>query len=142
MSDDIIKRALGMNDEPTAEDPKALIPYEITSEESEAIDIDFDELHANLADLIAKGMDAVNEVILIAKQSQHPRAFEVLSTLMKTTADLSMHKIALHKKKLDMKPKDAPHSKGVAGITNNNLFVGSTAELQKMLENLNKKNDE
>jgi hypothetical protein len=142
MSDDIIKRALGMNDEPTEEEPKALVPYEITTEESKAIDLDFDEIHANFTDYIEKGTDALNEIIIIAKQSQHPRAFEVLSTLLKTIADLNMNKISLHKKKLDLKPKDVPHTKGTGGITNNNLFVGSTAEIQKILENMNKKNNE
>jgi hypothetical protein len=139
MSDDIIKRALGMNDEPAPEDAKALIPY-VSPEESDEIEIDFDQVHENLQDLIAKGLDAVNEVMLIAKQSQHPRAFEVLSSLIKTVADLNLDKVSLHKKKQDLKPKEAHHSKGVAGITNNNLFVGSTAEIQKILQDMNKNN--
>lgn len=142
MSDDIIKRALGMNDEPTVEDAQALVPYEITSEESQEIDMDFLLVKENLNDLIAKGKEAVEEALLIAKQSQHPRAYEVFATLMKATADLNLNLISLHKRKLELKPKDAPHSKGVGGITNNNLFVGSTAEVQKMLENLSKKNNE
>lgn len=142
MSDDIIRRALGMDEEPTIDDPKAVVPYEVTQEESDAIDLDFDEVKENIQDLIAKGKDAIEEVLLIAKQSQHPRAFEVFATLMKALADLNLDLVSLHKKKLDIKPKDAPHTKGVGGITNNNLFVGSTAELQKMLENMNKKTDD
>jgi hypothetical protein len=135
MSDDIIKRALGM-DVPETVDDKAIIVYESEEEEaSDQFDRDFQFVHDNLTELIAQGSEAIAELLMIAKQSQHPRAFEVIATLLKANADLNSDLLAAHKKKADLKgEKQATHSKGVAGITNNNLFVGSTAELQQFLE--------
>lgn len=146
MSDDIIKRALGMGvSDDAIPDDKALVPIdgEVVEPLTDEVELDFDYVRENLTELIAQGKDAIEELIVIAKQSQHPRAFEVVATLLKATADLNADLLAVHKKKADLKPKgEATHSKGVAGITNNNLFVGSTAELQTMLENLQKKKDE
>ncbi len=144
MSDDIIKRALGMGVPETPETENALIPYEGETAEpaNDEIEMDFDYVRENLTDLIAQGKDAIQELLLIAKQSQHPRAFEVVATLLKATADINNDLLATHKKKSDLKPNQAAHSKGVANITHQNLFVGSTAELQTMLENLKKKDDE
>lgn len=143
MSDDIIKKALGMGIDDSPEDQNALIPIEQEVELDDVVEMDFEYVRENLQSLIAQGQDAINELMLIAKQSQHPRAFEVIATLLKATADINNDLIATHKKKIDLKPaQSTPHSKGVAGITNNNLFVGSTNELQQMIESLNKKNDE
>lgn len=140
MSDDIIKKALGMNtDEPAPEDAKALIPYQ-EPEENDLASMDFEYIRENLQDLIAKGKEAIDELILIAKQSQHPRAFEVIATLLKATADMNSELMATHKRKADLDVKTgASHSKGVANVTNNNLFVGSTAELQAFIDNQKKK---
>ena len=79
-------------------------------------------------------------MLVIAKQSQHPRAFEVVATLLKASADINNDLLAAHKKRHDLKPTQAPHTKGVANVTNNNLFVGSTAELQNFLEQQKKLN--
>jgi hypothetical protein len=141
MSDDIIKRALGMGVSEEPEDQKALVPYEGETIEpiDDEVEMDFEYVRENLTDLIAKGKDAIEELLLIAKQSQHPRAFEVVATLLKATADINADLLATHKKKADLRPtQGATHTKGVGGVTNNNVFVGSTAELQTMLENLSK----
>jgi hypothetical protein len=140
MSDDIIRKALGMSEE-GPEQENALVPIECEVEKDDSIDIDFEYVQNNLKELISQGQDAINEILLIAKQSQQPRAFEVIATLLKATADINNDLMESHKKKIDLKPEEAPHSKGVAGITNNNLFVGSTAELQQMLENMKKKDE-
>jgi hypothetical protein len=81
--------------------------------------------------------------MLIAKQSQHPRAFEVIATLIKATADMKSELMSTHKKKADLESKTgkSTHSKGVANVTNNNLFVGSTAELQAFIEQQKKKDE-
>lgn len=138
MSDDIIKKALGMNVENAPED-QALVPIEGIVHQDDDVTLDFEYVATNLKDLIAQGMDSINECILVAKQSQHPRAFEVLATLLKAVADINTDLLNLHKKKADLRPKDAPKSSGP--ITNNNVFVGSTAELQKMLDNMKKNNE-
>lgn len=136
MSDDIIRRAMGM-DEEGPEYSKALVPLESNEPSDDKVEMDFEYVRENLQELIAQGQDAIQELIMIAKQSQHPRAFEVIATLLKATADMNNDLLAVHKKKNDLRPTQASHTKGV-GVTNNNVFVGSTAELQTMIENLNK----
>jgi hypothetical protein len=140
MSDDIIKKALGMSTDDPAPEDQAVVVYEGQVEEESLADLDFDYIRENLKDLIAKGKDSVDELLVIAKQSQHPRAFEVIATLLKTISDMNAELMATHKKKADLETKTGiPHTKGVSNVTNN-LFVGSTAELQAYLEN-NKKKD-
>ena len=70
----------------------------------------------------------------VAKASEHPRAYEVVSTLMKTLVDANKDLVSMGDKKV--KAEEAEESKPV---TNNNLFVGSTAELQQLLKDM--KND-
>lgn len=141
MSDDIIKRALGMNtDEPAPENP--VVVYEGDVQKDSIADLDFEYIRSNLKDLIAQGKEAIEELMIVAKQSQHPRAFEVIATLIKATSDINSELMATHKKKADLDTKTGvSHTKGVANVTNNNLFVGSTAELQVFLENQKKKDE-
>lgn len=137
MSDDIIRRAMGMDEE--GPEQTALVPIvgEVIDPADDKVELDFDYVRDNLQELITQGQEAINELIMIAKQSQHPRAFEVIATLLKATADMNNDLLAVHKKKNDLRPSAAPHMKGT-GVTNNNVFVGSTSELQTMIENLQK----
>lgn len=138
MSDEIIKRALGI--ETTDEDvSQEIVPYEAEQLENN-LENDFEYVIDNLKDLIEQGQESIQELMLIAKQSQHPRAFEVIATLLKATADMNNDILNAHKKKHDIKPTEATHSKGVKNVTNN-LFVGSTAELQNFLEQQKKNNE-
>jgi hypothetical protein len=132
MSDDIIRKALGMTVVTPVEQGVAIIPTD--SEQESNLEVDFDYVISNLKELIAQGQEAISELISIAKQSQHPRAFEVVATLLKATADMNNDIVSAHAKKHNIKPTEARHSKGVAGNVTNNLFVGSTAELQNFLE--------
>lgn len=84
--------------------------------------------------LLSKGAEALDDMMDVARATEHPRAYEVLSTMMKTLADINGNLVDLHKKKKDIEKKDDPVQQ-VAGQTTNNLFVGSTAELQKLLLN-------
>ena len=96
---------------------------------------DFELARQNYHELIIKGQDALDEMIEVARASEHPRAFEVLSTLLKSVADVNGDLLALHRKKKDYDKKDQKALP--AGVTTNNLFVGSTTELQKMLKDVN-----
>jgi hypothetical protein len=100
---------------------------------------DFEFARANLYGVIENGQEALFKLAQIADASQHPRAFEVLSTLMKTIVDANKDLLDLQKKIRDIKDADDPQNEKAKTI-NNNLFVGSTAELQKMITDL-KKND-
>jgi hypothetical protein len=96
------------------------------------VDNDFEYARRTYHDIIAKGSEAMDEMMEVARATEHPRAFEVLATTMKTMADVTNNLLDLHKKKKDIRSKGMPALPGTP-VTNNNLFVGSTTDLQKML---------
>ena len=103
---------------------------------SEDKDNDYEYTRETLYDLIEKGREGIEEMIEVARQSEHPRAYEVLATLIKDTAQTSEKLMDLHRKiqSLDQMMLPAPEKQG---NTTNNLFIGSTTELQRMLKDLN-----
>jgi hypothetical protein len=102
------------------------------SDQSTQTDRDVEFARQTYYDLLTKGSAALEEMMEVAKATEHPRAFEVLSGLMKNVADINGNLIDLHKKKRDIDKTDKPLTQ-LPGTTNNNVFVGSTSELQKML---------
>ena len=82
----------------------------------------------NLYNLIERGQDGLDELLEIAKQSEHPRAFEVVQQTIGQLTTTNKELLNLHKIKKDIKAERGP-----TNVTNA-LFVGSTAELQKMLK--------
>ena len=84
----------------------------------------------NLQDLIDQGKEAMEEILEIAKQGQHPRAFEVYGTLLKNVVDANKELLAVQKqmREMDGKKKDGGDTK-----IDKAIFVGSTAELNKLL---------
>ena len=92
-------------------------------------DIDYNYARENYYNLIERNQDAVEEMLEIAKQSEHPRAFEVVGQLIKSGLDANKELMALHKTK-----KELSIEKGTQTLVNNAVFVGSTAELQKLLK--------
>ena len=99
-------------------------------------DNDYEYTRETLYDLIEKGREGIEEMIEVARQSEHPRAYEVLAGLIKDTANTSEKLMDLHRKvtQLDQMLLPSPEPQG---NTTNNLFVGSTTELQRMLKDLN-----
>ena len=81
-------------------------------------------------DLIEKGRESLELMIEVARESEHPRAFEVLSGMIKGIADVNDKLMDLNKKQKELTKEDTPTE---STTTNNNLFVGSTTELQRML---------
>ena len=98
------------------------------------IDKDYEYTRGNLYSLIDKGQEAVNGALDLAMSSDHPRAYEVAGQLIKNVGDVADKLMALHKDKKNVKEESAKKV-----VTNNSLFVGSTADLQKMLKNASKK---
>jgi hypothetical protein len=90
---------------------------------------DYEYSRGQLYSLISKGQEAVDGILEIAQESGHPRAFEVAGQLIKSVADTTDKLIDLQKKMRDL---DAPQ-KGPTTV-NNSLFVGSTAELSKLIK--------
>jgi len=98
------------------------------------IENDYDTTRANLRELLTTGQSALMHALDVAKQSEHPRAFEVVGNLMKQLADVNQQLMDLHQQKAKL---DAPKNKDTK-VTNNAIFVGSTSELAKMIQNMNK----
>jgi len=81
-------------------------------------------------DLIEKGRESLDLMIEVARESEHPRAFEVLSGMIKNVSEVNDKLMDLNKKNKDISSGDIKKIEA----TTNNLFVGSTAELQRMLQ--------
>ena len=92
---------------------------------------DYDYTRGNLYSLIEKGQEAINGIMEVAGETASPRAYEVAGQLIKSVADTTDKLADLHKKVKDI---EADNPKTQSTVTNNALFVGSTAELQKMLK--------
>jgi hypothetical protein len=97
------------------------------------VDKDYEYSRETYYDLLEKGRESMELMVEVARESEHPRAFEVLSNMMKNMADINDKLMALNKQKKEIDRVDEP--KQVAGTTNNNLFIGSTTELQRFLQN-------
>jgi uncharacterized protein YicC (UPF0701 family) len=114
---------------------KSLVPIK---NESEEIDLKQDLADAyeqsknNLQDIIEQGKDAMEEILQIAKAGQHPRAFEVYGTLLKNMVEANDRLLKMQKemREMDGKKKDNGDTK-----IDKAIFVGSTAELSKLLKN-------
>ena len=107
-----------------------------TLKKSEEGDVkqDYEMSRANLHNLVMKGQEALDGIMDVAQSSDHPRAYEVAALMIKNVADTTDKLIDLQRK---MKDLDAEEKKGPTNVTNA-MFVGSTADLQKMLKNINK----
>ena len=99
---------------------------------SEDIKRDYEYTRGNLYSIIEKGQEAIDGILELAQESEMPRAYEVAGQLIKNVADATDKLLTLQQKL-----KDVQEEKDTKGPTtvNNALFVGSTAELQKLLKN-------
>ena len=122
-------------------EPTTTVPLVIDATTSlqvnDKIESDYDKSRTNLHELLKKGQEALNYALDVAKQSEHPRAFEVVGNLMKQLADVNQQLLDIHQQKQKL---DAPSKAEAAkNVTNNNaIFVGSTSELSKMIKNMAK----
>ena len=96
------------------------------------VDTDYEYTRGQLYNLIEKGQEAINGILDVAQNSDHPRAYEVAGNLIKNVADISDKLVDLQKKMKDLDED----KKGPTTVTNNAMFVGSTSELQKMLKQM------
>jgi len=125
--DDHLDEVLGIIEKPKKEVIKTgrFVPV-ISADDS---DTDFQYARENLYNLIERGQDGLEEMLEIAKNSEHPRAMEVFGQLIGKLTETNKELLNLHKTKKDIS-QDTSGPKNVS----NNLFVGSTAELQKFLK--------
>ena len=93
-------------------------------------EVDYNYARENYYNLIERNQDAIEEMLEIAKQSEHPRAFEVVGQLIKSGLDANKELMGLHKTKKELSIEKG----GPTTTVNNAVFVGSTADLQKLLK--------
>lgn len=106
-----------------------IVPSKQEKTVDENLENDFKYARENLYNIIERGTDALNGIVDLAQQSQHPRSFEVVADLVRTLSTANKDLLDLQKKMKDMEPED----KGPKEVTNN-LFVGTTKELTALLE--------
>ena len=101
------------------------------SNEKDNVSSDYDYSRETYYELIEKGKDALENMIEVARESEHPRAYEVLSGMIKNVSDVNDRLMDLNKKQKEMDRKD-----DVKQVENqqNNYFLGSTTDIQKMLK--------
>ena len=136
MSDDKIGETLGL--EPIGKPPltgEILEHDNSTTEKTKEIDntdSDYTYARENFYSVIESGTKALEQMLDVAQASEHPRAYEVVSTLMKTLVDANKDLVKMGEdRKKSLQPEEDTKS-----VTNNNLFIGSTSDLQKMLKDM------
>ena len=115
------------------------VPTVIDSNENK--DNDFQYARENLYDIIEKGRDAMEELLEIAKAEESPRAFEVFGQLLKNMTDTQQTLMELHQKKQKLENDGDRQEVSRAQNVTNALFVGSTADLLKLVKKETKQND-
>tara|TARA_B100000287_G_scaffold332164_1_gene317097 strand:+ start:5400 stop:5813 length:414 start_codon:yes stop_codon:yes gene_type:complete len=107
-------------------------------EPKEDVTQDYEYTRGQLYNLIDKGQEALNGILDVAASSDHPRAYEVAALMIKNVADTTDKLMKLQKETKEVK-EEGP-SKGPSTV-NNTMFVGSTAELAKMLKQAEESTD-
>ena len=129
------KLSEALNTEPVEINPVVeVLPTEIVT--TNVVEEDANFARSNIRELITKGNQAMDQLLAVAKESEHPRAYEVAATLIKSLADMNKDLLDLQKKRKDL----IPNEDGFAGNAKNlnvdkAIFVGSTNELVKFLKN-------
>ena len=124
------------------------IPQELQKIKTEvaqsAIVVDTEEDYAysreKIKSLIERSEEAIDSMMALATETEHPRAFEVLSGMFKTTTDMMDQLITLQKKRKELTQSEEQKQNASGSTTNNAIFVGSTTELQKFLKKTSTKN--
>lgn len=125
-----------------------IIPYDEPNEDFE-INKDFEIARENIYGIIKNGQEAIEQMIKIADQSQNPAAYDTLNQMLKNQAQISKVLLDAHKKKHESnyirkhkanENKNPPQQITADRVVNQNLIVGSTEDILKMLEK-NKEND-
>ena len=121
---DIISKSLGID---FIGPHEAIVKSEPEKEKN--LDKDFEYAKDNIKLLISNGTDAIEEILKVAKAGDQPRAYEVVSQLLKTVADMNKDLLELHQRAKAVKKETV----NVKNTTNNSIYVGSTSELQDLI---------
>ena len=106
------------------------IVEDFTEKANADVDQDYDYTRANLKEIITKGSTALDGILELAQESEHPRAYEVVGQIIKNMVEANQQLIELQKSMKSLKKKENANPRTIK----NALFVGSTHELQKLLK--------
>ncbi len=125
---DVLDNVLGITD--VVETTTSTVTLPQVKKPDEESDNDYKYQRENFYRLVERGQDAIDGILELAKESEHPRSYEVAGQLIKNVADVTekLGELQLKMQKLKEVPSNAPKN------VTNALFVGSTSELQKMLK--------
>lgn len=128
MSLEEIGNALGIPFVPNEEKKEANV-VKVDVPKDDKTESDFQEVRKNLRNLIATGEEAIEGILKVAQEGDSPRAYEVAATLIKTVSEINKDIIDIHQKmKIMDQSKVVQHN-----TTNNSIFVGSTSDLQDLI---------
>jgi len=122
-----ISKALDTTFEKTPEKKDIQVVKEIKRSKEEVLEADFNSARTNMKELINNGMDALDGIMKVASASDSPRAYEVAALLLKTLSDMNKDLMTVHEKSENIQKEK------VTNITNNSIYVGSTTELQNLI---------
>jgi len=129
-STDVLNNVLGIDGETNTNVEKVLPKIKSVESTEQDIERDYEYQRQNFYNLIERGQDAIDGILDLAKESEHPRTYEVAGNLIKNVAEVTekLGDLQSKMKKLKEVPSSAPQN------VTNALYVGSTAELQKLLK--------
>lgn len=129
------KLSEALNTEPVEINPVVeVLPTEIVT--TNVVEEDANFARSNIRELITKGNQAMDQLLAVAKESEHPRAYEVAATLIKSLADMNKDLLDLQKKRKDLTPNSDDFAENAKNLNvDKAIFVGSTNELVKFLKN-------
>jgi hypothetical protein len=131
MSFDELEKQFNIEPTPQPEVPQLRKATEITVQKDD-LDKDYLTVRDNLKELINKGTSAIDGILNLASETEQPRAYEVLAQLIKTVAETNKDLLDMHNKMKVIKGEPQTNTPNSV-TTNNSIFVGSTADLQKLL---------
>ena len=103
----------------------------VKTDRSANVETDYKYARDNLYNLVERGQDAIDGILELSKETEHPRAYEVAGQLIKTVGDTAEKLLDIQKKIKDLEKEDEQQK---IGTQHNHLYVGSTSELQKFLK--------
>ena len=109
-------------------EPKEIVPINPQTD----LEKDYTDIRRNIKNIISKGSEAIDGILNLASETESPRAYEVLSQMIKTVSDANKDLLEIHKKMKDIEGV-SPQNQSASTITNNSIFVGSTSDLQNIL---------
>jgi len=122
--------------EPIRPAPREIVVSDETDDRRKELDKrkDYAEVRSNLKGIISTGMSAIDGILQVASEGESPRAYEVVSQLIKSVTEANKDLIGLHQQMKEINRDTGDSSQRASSITNNSIFVGSTKELQRLVK--------